>query len=63
MKRKTRLEFSGKLDLMMSLVVKWGLAGGACGKRWGDRKENEKQLSGKCHVSDVISRFIKKRER
>jgi hypothetical protein len=31
MKMKTRLEFFKKLDLMMNLVVKWGLGGGACG--------------------------------
>ena len=32
MKRKTRLEFLKKPDLMMNLVVKCGFGGGACGK-------------------------------
>jgi len=31
MKRKTRLEFFKKSDLMMNLVVKWDFGGGACG--------------------------------
>jgi hypothetical protein len=32
MKRKTRLEFFKKPDLMMNFVVKCGFGGGACGK-------------------------------
>jgi len=32
MKNKTRLGFSGNLDLQMNLVVNWSFGDGACGK-------------------------------
>ena len=56
MKRKTRLEFFKKWDLMMNLVVKWGFWGGACGKKGGKWRENEKQLSGE--IPEMSSRIV-----
>jgi len=40
MKRKTRLEFLKKSELMMNLVVKWDFGGGACGKTQGGSEKN-----------------------